>query len=135
MHAKSLQFCLFETPWTIAHSAPLSMGFSRQEYYWSGLPCPPLGYLPNPGIKPRSPAFQADSLLSEPLGKPMNTGVGSLSLLQQIFPTQQSNQGLLHCRWLLYQLSFPYRACVLNNIDRLNALISSSFAHILMNEM
>ena len=49
------------TPWTIAHQAPLSLGFSRQEY-WSGLPCPPLGDLPNPGIKPTSPALQADSL-------------------------------------------------------------------------
>ena len=44
---------LFETPWTVAHQAPLSMGFSRQEY-WSGLPCPPPGDLPDPGIKPAS---------------------------------------------------------------------------------
>ena len=56
------------TPWTVAHQAPLSMGFSRQEY-WSGLPCPPPGYLPNPGIQPRSPALQADSLPPEPPGK------------------------------------------------------------------
>ena len=48
--------------------APLSMGFSRQEY-WSGLPCPSPGDLPDPGIKPRSSALQADSLLSEPPGK------------------------------------------------------------------
>ena len=48
--------------------APLSKGFSRQEY-WSGLPFPPPGDLPNPGIEPRSPALQADSLLSEPPGK------------------------------------------------------------------
>ena len=48
------------TPWTVAHQAPLSMGFSRQEY-WSGLPFPSPGDLPNPGIKPRSPALQADS--------------------------------------------------------------------------
>ena len=86
------------------------MGFSRQEY-WSGLPCPPPGDLPNLGIELRSPALQVDSLLSEPLGKPMNIGVGSLSLLQGIFPTQESNWGLLHCRWILYQLSYqgsPY---------------------------
>ena len=44
------------TPWTVAHQVPLSMGFSRQEY-WSGLPCHPLGGLPNPGIKPGSPAL------------------------------------------------------------------------------
>ena len=49
------------TPWTVAHQAPLSMGFSRQEY-WSGLPFPFPGDLPDPGIKPRSPALQADSL-------------------------------------------------------------------------
>ena len=61
--------------------------------------------LPNPGIKPRSPALQADSLPVELQGKPKNIGVGSLSLLQRIFPTQESNQGLLHCRWILYQLS------------------------------
>ena len=60
---------LFETLWTIAHQAPLSMGFSRQEY-WSGLPRPPPGDLPNPGTEPRSPAMQADSLPSEPPGKP-----------------------------------------------------------------
>ena len=52
------------TPWTIAHQAPLSMGFSRQEY-WSGLPFPSPGDLPNPGIEPRSPALQADSLPTE----------------------------------------------------------------------
>ena len=56
--------------------APLSMGFSRQES-WSGLPCPPSGDLPDPGIKPRCPALQTDSLPSEPPGKPKNTGVGS----------------------------------------------------------
>ena len=62
--------------------------------------------LPNPGIKPRSPTLQADSLPSEPQRKPKNTGVGGLSLLQGIFPTQESNRGLLHCRWFLYQLSY-----------------------------
>ena len=58
------------TPWTVAYQAPPSMGFSRQEY-WSGLPCPSPGDLPNPGIKPGSPAFQADALSSEPPGKPI----------------------------------------------------------------
>ena len=93
------------SPWTTALQAPLSRGFSRQEY-WSGLPCPPPGDLPNPGIKPRSPTLQADSFLSEPPGKPKNTGVGSLSLLQQIFSSQESNLGLLNCKWILYQLSY-----------------------------
>ena len=56
-------------PWTVAHQAPLSMGFPRQEY-WSGLPFPSPGDLPNPGIKPGSPALRADALPSEPPGKP-----------------------------------------------------------------
>ena len=56
-------------PMDIAHQSPLSMGFSKQEY-WSGLPFPSPGNLPNPGIKPTSLALQADSLQSEPPGKP-----------------------------------------------------------------
>ena len=60
---------LFATPWTVAYQALLSMGFSRQEY-WSGLPFPSPGDLPDPGIEPRSPALQADALTSEPPGKP-----------------------------------------------------------------
>ena len=55
------------TPRTVAHQAPLSVGFSRQEY-WSGLPFPSLGDLPNPGIEPGSPAFQGDSFPPEPQG-------------------------------------------------------------------
>ena len=57
------------TVWTVAHQTPLSMRFSRQEY-WSGLPFPPPGDLPNLGFKPVSPALQADSLPTEPPGKP-----------------------------------------------------------------
>ena len=60
---------LFVTLWTVAHQAPPSMGFSRQEY-WCRLPFPSPGDLPDPGIEPRSPALQADSLTSEPPGKP-----------------------------------------------------------------
>ena len=52
-------------PWTVARQAPLSMGFSRQEYWIAGLPFPSPGHLPNPGIEPRSPALQADSLPTE----------------------------------------------------------------------
>ena len=59
---------LFETPWTVAYQAPQSLEFSRQEY-WSGLPLPSPGDLPNPGIKPGSPALQADALPSDPPGK------------------------------------------------------------------
>ena len=81
---------LFVTPWTIQ-----SMEFSR-----------PVGSLSLlQGIEPRSPALQPDSLPAEPQEKPKNTGVVSLSLLQQIFPTQGSNPGLLHCSQILYQLS------------------------------
>ena len=57
-------------PWTVAHQAPLSMEFSRQEY-WGRLPFPFPGELPDPELKPKSPALQADSLLSEPPGKPI----------------------------------------------------------------
>ena len=59
------------TPWTVAFQALLSMGFLMQEY-WNGLPFPSPGYLLDPEIEPRSPAFQADSLLSEPPGKPID---------------------------------------------------------------
>ena len=57
------------TPLTVAYQAPLSMGFSKQEY-WNGLPFPSPGDLPDTGIKPGSPTLQADALLSEPPGKP-----------------------------------------------------------------
>ena len=75
------QSCLtLYDPWTVAHQAPPSMGFSRQEY-WSGLPFPSPGDLPDPGIEPRSPTLQADALTSAPPGKPgvykvpLNSGV------------------------------------------------------------
>ena len=84
---------LFATPWTVQ-----SMQFSRLEPF-------PSPDLPNPGIKPRPPALQAYSLPAEPQGKPKNTGVGSLSLLQWIFWTQELNPCLQHCRQILYQLN------------------------------
>ena len=62
---------LFATPWTVAYQASLSMGFSRQEC-WSGLPFPSPGDLPKPGIKPGSPALQADALPSESPRKPLS---------------------------------------------------------------
>ena len=106
---------LFAIPWTVAYQAPLSMEFSRQEY-WSGLPFPSPGDLPDLGIEPTSPTLQADALPSKPLRKPQMkvkaahscptlcdpmdyTVHGVLqarilewvafSLLQQIFPTQE----------------------------------------------
>ena len=63
---------LFVTLWTGAYQAPLSMGFSRQRY-WSGLPFPPPGDLPDSGIEHKSPTLQADTLPSEPSGKPGTT--------------------------------------------------------------
>ena len=71
---------------------------------WLAFPSP--GDLPSPGIIPGSLELQANSLPAEPLGKPKNSGAGSLSLLQQICLTQEPNWGLLHCRWILYQLSY-----------------------------
>ena len=59
------------SPWIVANWAPLSLEFSRQEY-WSGLPFLPPGDLPNPGIEPKSPALQVDSILSESPGKPID---------------------------------------------------------------
>ena len=69
MQVLGAQSCLFATPGTVACQLPLCMGFSRQER-WIGLPFPSPEGLSNPGIKPRSPALQADSLPSEPPGKP-----------------------------------------------------------------
>ena len=91
---------LFATPWTIP-----SREFPRPEH-WSGVALPFSRLLSNPGVEYRYPALRADSLQSEPLGKPKNTGVGSLSLLQQISLTQELNRVLLHCKWILYQLSY-----------------------------
>ena len=119
------------TPWAVAHQAPLSMEFPRQEY-WNGLPFPSPGDLPNPGIKTMSPVSKADSSPLSHLGSQawygvkslsvsnslwphglyrlwnslgQKTGMGSLSLLQGIFPNQGLNPGLPHCRQILYQLS------------------------------
>ena len=100
------------TPRTVACQAPLSMEILQARILeWvampssGGLPNPeiqprsPPGALPNPGIQSSSPTMQVDYLPSEPPGKPKNTGVGSLSLLQGIFPIQESNHDLLHCRF------------------------------------
>ena len=103
----------------MTHGLPVcGFSFKWLLYEWKSLShvwlCDPMDYRvhafsrgsSNPGIEPRSPTLQVDSLPAEPQGKPKNTGVGSLSFLQQIFPIQESNWGLLHCRWILYQLSY-----------------------------
>ena len=89
---------LFATPWSVASQAPLFMGFSRQEY-WSELPFPSPGDLPDPGIEPMSPAtpvLQADSLLSEPPGKPLSFISCPQRLLLFIIFAQFSARG--NCR-------------------------------------
>ena len=103
---------IFATLWTIAHQAPLSMGFSRQEY-WSGLPFPSPGDLPNPGIEPWSPALQADALSSEPPGKPglinhLGEAVGRLVLtLGMCSPFQIFEHSNSNTQWtLVSQISF-----------------------------
>ena len=89
---------LSATPWTVAHPAPLSEEVLQARILeWIGYSLLQRTF-PNPGFEPRSPTLQADSLPTEPPGKPKNTGVGSLSLLQGIFLTQEPNGGLLHCR-------------------------------------
>ena len=90
---------LFATPWTVVRGI-----LQARILEWVAFPFS-RGSSQLRGIKPRSPALQADSLPAEPQGKPKNTGVGSLSLLQGIFPTQESNWGLLNCKRILYQLS------------------------------
>ena len=71
---------LFMTRWTVAHQAPLSMGFFWQEY-WSGLPFPFPGDLPNPGIKHRSPAFQVDSFTIRAIKEALNKAYKTLRLV------------------------------------------------------
>ena len=73
---------LFATPWTVAYQASPSMGFSRQEY-WSGVPLPSPGDLPDPGIEPGSPALEADALTSEPPGKMLSLDIGLFNLFSR----------------------------------------------------
>ena len=87
---------LFATPWTYTvHGILQARILDRVAFPFSRRSS-------NPGIIPRSPALQADSLSAEPQGKPKNTGMGSLSLLQWIFSTQESNWGLLCCRQIFF---------------------------------
>ena len=96
--------CL-QPQWAVAHQGPLSMGILQTRILeWAAMPSS--GDLPNPGIEPGTPLLQMGVLPSELPRKPKNTAMGSLSLLQGLFPTQKSNQGLLHCRQILYQLSY-----------------------------
>ena len=84
---------LSETPWTVAYQASPSMGFCRQEY-WSGLPFPSPGDLPNPGIEPRYPTLEADTLTSEPPGKPFIIGNWNAKVGSQEAPGVTDKFGL-----------------------------------------
>ena len=84
---------LSETPWTVAYQASPSMGFCRQEY-WSGLPFPSPGDLPNPGIEPRYPTLEADTLTSEPPGKPFIIGNWNAKVGSQETPGVTGKFGL-----------------------------------------
>ena len=88
------------TPWNVACQAPLSTGFSRQQY-WSGLPFPSPGDLPDPGIEPGSPALQADSLLTELWGKPQN-GSFRCWLWIQLSPNTFILPMSLYLKWLSF---------------------------------
>ena len=92
---------LFGTPWTIQ-----SIQFSRTEYLTF-----PISRVSSQLRDRTQVSLQVDSLLARPQGKLKNTGVGSLSLLQRIVPTQESNWDLLHCRWILYQLNYQESPC------------------------
>ena len=109
----------FVTLRTVARQAPLSMGILQARILeWVAVPSSGGSSQPRDPNAGLSPALQVDFLLSEPPGKPKNTGMGSLSLLQGIFPIQKLNRGLLHCRPILYQLSYqgsPVRTLASNN--------------------
>ena len=103
----------FATPWTVAYQAPPSMGFSRQEY-WSGLPFPSPEDLPNPGIKPGSPAFQADTLSSEPPGKQyLDTVIYSQcsSFGKKFLSPISTKDSDLKIMWDLYSGPSPLLSC------------------------
>ena len=93
------------TQWTVASQAPLSMGFSWQEY-WNGLPCPSPRYLPNPGIKPTSsaaPALQADSLPLSHWGRPYMTALIILNIITSMNPPRKVRMCVIAC---IYTKSF-----------------------------
>ena len=107
---------LFATPWTVADWASPSMGFSRQEY-WSGLPLPSPGDLPDLGIGPRSPALQADALPSKPPGKALirdyyrQLYANKIDNLEEMdkFPENTSNNMLLYLFINFYSPTLPFQ--------------------------
>ena len=144
------------TPWTVAYEAPLCMGFSRQGY-WSALPLPSPGDLPNPGIEPGSPALQADTLPSEPPGNPCKFwSLGQEDSLEEgvvFFPGESHGQRSLagciafchmHWTWLkatkhMYTGNYTQYLCVgtanrhrMRNTKLQNATSSESFVVLKM---
>ena len=119
----------FVTPWTVARQAPLSMGILQARILeWIAMPSSRGSFQPRDWTQVSR--LQADSLPSEPPGKPKNTGVDSLSLLQGNFPTQELNQDHLHCRQLPYQLSYlgsPY--CLLKESESHSVMSDSLQPH------
>ena len=117
------------TSWTVAHQAPLSRGILQaRTLEWVAYPFS--RGTSQPRDRTQVSALQVDSLPSEPPGKPKNTGVGSLFLLQWIFLPQESNRGLLHCRRILYQLSYPGRPQTLQiNIRTLALTLTDKSSH------
>ena len=110
-YALSLGVLRLCNPQAAARQAPLLLGILKVRILES-VAMPFSRGSSQPREIPRSPAMQADSLPPEPPGKPKNTGVGSISLFQGIFLTQESNQGLLHCRQMLYQLKGSLEICI-----------------------
>ena len=97
---------LFATLWTVAHQAPLSMRFSKQEY-WSGLPFPSPGDLPNLGIEPTSPALQVDSLPSEPPGKPNKPEIQKRKEKKKILKSKEKRKAKLRHWKYLFEKRMP----------------------------
>ena len=115
---------LFATPWTIQ-----SMEFSRPEY-WRELPFPSAGDLPNPGSEPRSPTLQVDSLPAEPPGKPKDTGVGNLCILQGIFLIQESGRTRVFCIAGGFSTSWATRdAQLYHNLTQLQQFLMFTIIH------
>ena len=123
---------LFVTPRTVAHQGLLSMRFSRQQY-WSGLPCPSPADLPNPGIEPRSPALQADSLPAELPGKPLalveqpklshiphrhRDSDRQLFFILSVYPQLWITKGCVHQALQGWTLSVPCTKTQLNSCGR-----------------
>ena len=97
------------TPWTLAHQDPLSMELSQQAY-WSGLPFSPLWDLPHPGIKPKSLALQANSLSSEPPGKPINSN-GIHTVRKHYFFSVQTGWCTTVDSWLFWNAAVNLKSC------------------------